>query len=560
MPCTVDVKNKKLYIKFYSIPKDMFYEKLEQVKCLYGRQFIKEEKAWEAAITENNITLLKEYGFEFINEAKKLLGEDYFKLPERYLPKIDKNILDDRLYSFQFEGVSFLEGRNGIGGIFDQPGLGKTIQALMYLKLYPELRPALIVCPCSVKLNWEKEIRIWLDNKEKVELLYKKESYEVDNDSTIFIINYDILGKTEIIKVKKNGEEKEKKVLSNDSWFYYLREIGIKVIIADECQAISNNKAWKTKAFIRLKRKIKRFIPLSGTPIKNRPAEFFTVLNLLEPRVFSNRWGYLQRFCNPSFNGFGYTFKGLTNGDELYKLIYPLMIRRKKEDVLKELPEKTIVVVPLECDKSKLDEYHKMYKKIFEKELKGKVEIQNNFELLKQLAYAAKRDFVIDWIKTFLESDEKLVLFANHIKVLDDIQNNFKKISVRIDGSVKIENRQKAIDDFQNKDKIKLFLGQIRAAGEGITLTASSNVVFVELDWNPATHDQAADRIHRISQKADAVFIYYLIANGTIENDIIEMLQIKGRMLSKILDGEEKDFIDTDIYDDLVKKLGIRNK
>lgn len=849
MPCIVDVKNDRLYIKFTCLSRDMFYEKLDQVKGLYDRSFNDKDRSWNASITENNIELLKGYGFEFINEAKKLLGKDYFKLSDRYLPDIDENLLDDRLYPFQIEGVRFLEGRNGLGGLFDDMGCidgeaiiqinragksikyklkdlyikfngleksnkykwdrsiltyarcykndldrirlnqivnvlykgkrkvlhiktksgkelkltpdhklltkkgwieinklkvgdnifingenickkcgsnknvvikekykfcgyckkciykylrkqgrspdiikrrkgkdgyiyligrpvkyhhrrstsgvlehvyimenylgrkidfenerihhkneirddnrienleivsksehkikhkaarrfgnfkhgrsenivitipkleeiiikkelkkeidvydivmrdpyrnfianniivhncGKTVQSLMYLKLHPELRPALIICPATLKLNWEKEIRMWLGNKEKIELLYGKSFYEINCDSTILIMNYEILGKTEIIEKEVNGEKKKIKILSNDSWCFYLREIGIKIIIADECQRISGHKNICTKSFIKIKKKIKRFIPLSGTPIKNRPSEFFTVLNMLDPIIFNNRWSYLQRFCNPKFNGFSYVYKGLTNGDELFKLIHPLMIRRKKEDVLKELPPKTTIIVPLECNKIELEKYLKAYKEIFEKDPDKKIEMRNEIEFLKQLTYVAKRDFVIDWIKTFLESDEKLVLFAIHRKVLDDIQKEFKDVSVRIDGSINLKDRQKAIEDFQKKDKIKLFLGQIRAAGEGITLTASRSVVFIELDWNPATHHQAEDRTHRISQESDAVFIYYLIANGTIENDIIDILQEKGKMLGKVLDGKENDFIDGDIYNDLMGRI-----
>ncbi len=701
MPCTVDIKNNKMYVKFYSLSKEMFYEKLDQVKSIpqFDRRFLEEEKAWEIVINKNNIELLKSCDFEFINEGKKLLGKDYFKPNEHYLPEIDESLLDDRMYFFQKTGVRFLEGREGLGGVFDEMGCidgesslwensneyygrvkikdlwkrfnlrkgfndfytysfneetkhffmnkinnvlykgkkkvvyiyinsrlnlrltpdhelltyfgwkevkdikegdcvytykeeleeiiykeeleeeidvydivmedphrnfiannivvhncGKTVQSLMYLKLHPELRPILIVCPATLKLNWKKEIEKWMTDNEKVEVLQGRTAYEI-NDPTILIMNYDILGKTEIIEKEVKGELKKVKIISQDSWCYYLRSIGLKVIIADECQKISNYKAIKTKSFIKIKRRVKKFIPLSGTPIKNRPSEFFTVLNLLDPITFYDRWKYLQKFCGPKFNGFGYTFKGISNADELYKLIYPLMIRRKKEEVLKELPEKTTIVIPLECSDIELEKYYKKYKEIFDKELNNKIKVKNEIEKLKQLAYAAKRDFVIQWIKDFLETGEKLVLFAVHIKVLDDIQKQFKDICVRIDGGVKVEDRQKAVDNFQTKKKIKLFLGQIRAAGEGITLTAARTVVHVELDWNPATHDQASDRTHRISQKADAVFIYYLIANGTIEDDIIKLLQEKGKMLGKVLDGKESEFIDTDIYDDLIKRI-----
>jgi len=548
MPCTVDIKNNKLYIKIKSLSKDEFNKKLDIVRSLYNREYKSKNRYWEAQICEENVIKLKEDDFEFINQAEKLLKEDFNKLPDKIIANINEELLDSRLYPFQKEGVKFIEGRNGTGMILDQMGLGKTCQSLSYLKLHPELRPALIVCPCTLKLNWEKEIKLWCD-EEKIELLSGRIPDGVNPDSTIFIINYDILAKGEKIKF---GSRK-RTVLKEGGWWEALRSLNIKIIIADECQYISNYKAIRTKAFIQIKKKIKKFIALSGTPIKNRPAEFYTVLSMIDPINFYNRWSYLNKFCNPKYNGFGYDFKGLTHGKELYKMIYPIMIRREKKDVLKDLPEKTVITVPLECNKEDYGKYIDSYNKIFEKELNNKIKGMNEIELLKQLAYAAKRDYVIKWIKDFLDTGEQLVLFAYHIKVLDDIQKEFKN-SVRIDGSVKIEDRQKAVDDFQ-KGKRQLFIGQIQAAGVGITLTAASSAVFIEFSWTPSDHLQASDRIHRIGQESDAVFIYYLIANGTIENEIVKLLQEKSKMLGKVLDGKEKNFFDEDIYEDLIKEI-----
>jgi SWI/SNF-related matrix-associated actin-dependent regulator 1 of chromatin subfamily A len=547
MSCTVDIKNEKLYIKFNSLSKDVFYEKLDIVKSLHNRKYNPDSRVWTAQIVEDNIKILKESDFEFINKAEYLTEKDFNKLPERIMPDINEELLNEDLYPFQKEGVRFLEGRNGTGMILDQMGLGKTAQSLSYLKLHPELRPALVVCPCTLKLNWEKEIKIWIGEDEKVEILQGMKPYEL-TDSDIFIINYDILGKCE--KITVNG--RTRRLLMKGGWWEVLRE-KIKIVIADEVQYIANNKTARAKAFIQIKKKVKKFIALSGTPIKNRPSEFFTVLSMIEPKTFYDRWKYLHRYCNPKYNGFGYDFKGLTNGKELFRTIYPLMIRRNKKDVLKDLPEKTIITVPLECDKNDYEKYMISYKEIFKKDLKSKLQMQNEIEFLKQLAYTAKRNFVIKWIKDFLDTGEKLVLFGYHIKVLDDIQKEFPD-SVRIDGGVKLKDREKAVEDFQN-GKAQLFIGQIQAAGVGITLTAASSCVFVEFGWSPSDHDQASDRIHRIGQESDAVFVYYLIADGTIENEIVKLLQEKSKTVGKVLDGKEKNFFDEDIYEELMKGI-----
>ena len=143
----------------------------------------------------------------------------------------------------------------------------------------------------------------------------------------------------------------------------------------------------------------------------------------------------------------------------------------------------------------------------------------------------------IDWIKQYLETENKLVVFATHKQTTQAIISAFPEISVRLEGGMDGNEKQKSVDRFQNDKRTRLFVGNIKAAGVGLTLTASSNTCFVELGWTPGEHDQAEDRVHRIGQKADSVNAYYLIADGTIENQIIELLDKKRKVLADILDG-----------------------
>ena len=444
--------------------------------------------------------------------------------------------MKDKLRPFQKRGVLWLEKVNGIGLLADEMGLGKSAQAISYIYINPELRPVLVICPASIKINWSKEIKKW-SNEESL-LLYGKKSSHVANYPW-YIINYDILA--EEIKIAN------KKVLKDTSWIYKLASLGIKAIIIDECQAIVNPSAVRSKAVVTLKKILPnvKFIALSGTPIKNRPKEFFTILNLLVPKIFPNRWRYLHKYCNPKYNGFGWTFDGATKIDELQELIKPLMLRRLKEDVLKDLPPKQRIIIPLETDKVALQNYIDatiQFKLWVQDHIDNKLDLQINIDRLKQLAYLAKRNGCIKWLEEYLDSGNKLVIATYHKNTLDDLYNHFKKISVCIDGGITGEKRQLAVDAFQKDDKIKFIFIQILCA-PGLTLTKANATCTVEFSWSPSDHFQLEDRVHRISQEADSVFAYYLIAPKTIEENIIQLIDEKQEVLGKLFDGKEKDKI-----------------
>jgi SWI/SNF-related matrix-associated actin-dependent regulator of chromatin subfamily A-like protein 1 len=458
--------------------------------------------------------------------------------------------LKDKLRPFQRQGIQWLEKVNGIGLLADEMGLGKSCQAITYLKINPELRPALIICPASIKINWSLEIKKWADEDSLI--LYGKKASHIAK-YLYYIINYDILA--EEIKIGK------KKVLKDTSWIFKLASMGIKAIIIDECQFITSNTAIRSKAVMTLKKILPdaKFIALSGTPIKNRPKEFQVVLSMLSPKnkLLTNRWKYLFRFCNPKHNGFGWTFDGATNIDQLQELIKPLMLRRTKDEVLKDLPPKQRIIIPLETDKVALKNYEDATEqfKIWAKDHIDKgLDLQINIDRLKQLAYLTKRNSVIKWLEEYPEN--KLVIATYHKNTLEDLYTHFKKESVFIDGSITGEKRQKAIDSFQKDKKIKYIFIQILCA-PGLTLTAANATCTVEFSWSPSDHFQLEDRVHRLTQEADSVFAYYLIAPGTIENEIIKMIDTKQVVLGKLLDGKENDkiFNQNNIVKNILKNL-----
>lgn len=566
-----------IYVKF-AFPKGdtQFSDCLAKVKTLPNREWLQDSKVWKISLSFEAVEKLIEWEFEV---DQSLI--DYKKGFEVN----QDNITDDfdfpfglDLYSFQKKGVSFIEDRGGRALIADEMGLGKTIQALAYLAKHPEIRPVFFIVPATLKENWRREalkcmpgskIKVWSgrstlkginkllkqhareyakvkDGKSKSKWNARKNQLIKDKNRILdetdfskydmFIINYDILFDR-----------------TDD-----LSSINPEIMIIDECHAIKNSSSLRTQAVMSLGKRTKKIIALSGTPIINRPREFFNIIRLIRKDLFPSDWSYLQRFCNPKYNGFGWDFNGSSNENELHDILTrTIMIRRLKKDVLKDLPEKIRSVIPISIDDSKYSEDEQRMIEWLEEEVRGADNVLSEIEKLKQLAVMYKINSCISWIEDFLESGEKLVVFATHHKTIDIIMDHFKKGAVKLDGRDSPAQKQNAVDLFQEDPDIKLFVGNIKAAGVGITLTAASNTCFLELGWTPGEHDQAEDRVHRIGQK-DSVTAWYLISEGTIEEDIANVIDRKRKILDAVLDGEETK--DEALFKELLNKIRDRRK
>lgn len=505
---------------------DFDWATVENVKTLPNRKFYdngNNRKYWLCPYTTEAVEKLKSWEFEL---DPKL--EEYYNkvntITNTILPNITIPELDEILYPFQKEAIAFIEARNGRALLALDMGLGKSIISLGWLKLHEDRKPVLIVCPATLKLNWLREINKWFPNENNIQILYGKHPNE-NITGDIVIINYDILA----------------------DWVNALIKIPFKVLILDESHFIKNRAANRTKAVKAISKNIPHILALTGTPILNRPIEIYNVLKILAPNQTPNFWEYVNRYCGARHNGFGWDFNGATNTEELHKkLSSTIMFRRLKKDVLQDLPDKIRTYVPIELDnkntyvRAEEDFVDFIYK------TKGKnaaMRVSNaeaiaKVEVLKQVAVKGKLKQVKEWINDFLSTDGKLVVFAIHRFVIDELMKEFKDIAVKVDGSVTGVNRDKAVQAFQNDDKIRLFIGNINAAGVGLTLTVASNVVFIELPWSPAILEQAEDRCHRIGQK-DTVNIYYLLGVDTIEEKIAKMLDSKRKILDTVLDGKK---------------------
>lgn len=509
---------------------------------LTKRAWDPEEFVWQVDATPVSLELLGSIKCEvaeevssFINKVKKekdaameasRATKSNIKIPSpkglEYMP-------------FQKAGIAYaMNHKNTL--IADEMGLGKTIQAIGVINSDPSIESVLVVCPASLKLNWKKEVEKWLVRKMDVNILSKGDKVS----KGVFILNYDIIHK-----------------MVDDL-------PAVDLIILDESHYIKNNKAKRTKATIAVAKKAERRILLTGTPIKNRPIELWTQINLLCPETFKSWWYYAKRYCGAYKGQWGVELGGATNIEELYeKLRLTCMVRRLKKDVLKELPSKVRQVIELpangcssiirkenqlmEARRSSLDALHvavelakasndESYYEEAVRQLKEayKVSFTEMAKIRKEVA-VSKIPYVINHIEDSIEDGEKIIVFAHHREVCDSIYNQFKDKAVILTGSTKNEDRQKAVDRFQSDPEVKVFVGSLHAAGTGITLTASSRVLFAELDWTPAIMQQAEDRAHRIGQE-DNVLIQYLVLEGSLDSKIANDIANKLAVIEKALD------------------------
>ncbi len=432
------------------------------------------------------------------------------------------------LYDFQKAGVEFALARPRTL-IADDMGVGKTIQAIGFINMV-QPRSVLIICPASVKLNWVRELEKWVYDFPTIGVSYGNKPFPEDNN--IVIINYDILSKFH-------------DQIHSKEW---------DVLIIDESQYLKNPGAKRTVEAYggkgRAGIKAKRVLALTGTPIVNRPVELFPTLNYLDPKTFPSFFKFAMRYCGAFQSGWGWDFTGATNLEELQTLLRTtVMIRRLKRDVLPELPGKTRQIIELPTSGlTRVIKTEMKAVKIYKKQVQDlSMTSFSAFTELAELRYEtalAKVPAVINYLKDIIESGQKVVCFAWHKDVINKIREAFIEHPYNyhscITGDTPVKKRQAVVDEFQNNKHCTLFVGNILAAGVGITLTAASQVVFAELDWVPGNMSQAEDRCDRIGQDS-CVNVKHLVLEGSIDAYIAKMLVNKQEVIDQALDKKEVD-------------------
>lgn len=451
---------------------------------------------------------------------------------------------DFKLYPFQEEGVATIQAKDGRCLVGDQMGLGKTIQILTYIARNPSVRPVIVVCPASVKGTWEHEAKLHLGMR--VDVLYgTKAGFDRVKGCKIVVVNYDILY----------------------AWVKHLKKLKPELVVCDESHYLMSPGTRRTKAVKALIDGVKKFIPVSGTAITSRPIQLFPVLQMLWPKKFRSRHKFGTEFCRARFRFGQWDYRGASNLKRLHRRLTRLgMVRRLKKDVLKDLPERRRMVVPISLPPEAMKEYNaasgdtaKWLRANYGKrsaDAASRAEALVMVGHLKRLAAKLKLDMMVEWVENFLEeTDEKIILFCVHKAVVRKLQEKFKGQCAVVTGEVTGTRRQQQFNTFNTDPKCRVFIGNIQAAGVGWSAKKCSTTAFLEMSWNPGDHSQAADRTHGIGRGQEGVQsdTYWLIATGTIEEALCKGLEVKQKNVDAVLDGRMVE--DLDLHDSLMKEI-----
>ena len=447
-----------------------------------------------------------------------------------------------KLLNFQKEGLDFLLKSSGNALLADEMGLGKTVQTLSYTATEKQTFPLLVVAPLVTLKNWEREIEKFLKKKSRngrildsespsVTIIRTGKSHELPK-TDIYIINYELL-------FKRNED---------------ISKLGIRTIVCDEVHNLRSKTTQKYKAVKKLAAlpSILYRIGLSGTPIYNRGSEIWPIIDIIKPGLLGSFKEFCEYFCYVNDKGKAIVLenKRASLRNELQKHV---MLRRKKADVLKELKDKVRYKEVIAADTDYyLEELDKIWMKVEAEqkddaatEFSKSASYHRAIQSERQIAGIAKVPHVINFVKNIMEIEESVVVFCHHKVIHKLLHQSLQEFSpVSIIGGQSDATRQDQIDKFQ-KGESKLMIAGIRAGNVGINLTRAKYVIFAELDWSPAIHRQAEDRLHRIGQK-NTVFAYYLIGNGTLDDHVANILVDKSYEIDEIMDETKENYENKD--------------
>jgi SWI/SNF-related matrix-associated actin-dependent regulator 1 of chromatin subfamily A len=516
---------------------------ISDIKLIPGRRFDSTSKNWVIpAVSKRHLEqLAMKHGFSFQgSETPSIFKNFVYDIPE--MPTLAADIpLKRELFPFQKQGVQYiLDKKRVIVG--DQPGLGKTAQAIAAL-IAADTFPALIICPSSLKENWRREVEMWtsktamvLNDNIKGTWNYFFEAKLAD----IFIVNFESLKKYFVAEINQPIGADGKKVPLRINHVKFSAKINLfKAVVVDESHRVKDFKTQQAK-FTKGVCSGKEYIfLLTGTPVVNKPRDLVSQLGILD------RLGDMGGYKNFE--------KWFCEADNRWRELNVLLrrncfYRREKSDVLKDLPAKMRQAVI--CDITTRREYNdaltdladylKRYKQATDEQIQRSMrgEIMVRIGALKNISARGKIADVVDYVSNVVDAGEKIILFT-HLREVQQQLKSFFPGAVTILGDDDMATRQRNVDAFQNDPRVQVIICSIKAAGVGLTLTASSRVAFVELPWHPADCEQCEDRAHRIGQ-TDSVQCTYFLGKDTIDEDIYKIIADKRDMSRQITGAREE--------------------
>ena len=474
------------------------------------------------------------------------------------------------LMPFQRAGVAWLlsHPRALVG---DEMGLGKTVETIGLINAAPAIQRVLIICPASLKSNWRNELKTWLTRPLTIGIADRHTYPAAD----IVVINYESLF-GEDLEVPTDGRRKKKK---RSIEFFYQHDAlkrEYDLLVVDECHRCKNPDANRSRAVYGIN--AKRMAFLTGTPLVNRPVELWPIISHLDRETWywttpqgqrkPTFFKYAKRYCAAFQTGRGWDMSGASHLDELQEILRTtIMIRRLKSQVLTELPPKRRQIIEIEPNgaadsiRAEIEAYERHEESLAN--LRAEVEMAKASEdateyetavarlrsagriaftelsRLRHETALAKVPKAIEHVEDIIDGGAKVIVFAHHKDVIAMIAEAFGAAAVTLTGDTSLSDRDEAVQRFQTNEQIRVIIGSIAAAGVGLTLTASSTVVFAELDWVPGNITQAEDRAHRIGQ-AESVLVQHLVFDGSLDAKMAKVLVRKQAVADAALDREKK--------------------
>ena len=445
--------------------------------------------------------------------------------------KMDK--LNRKLYDHQKSGIKFLLSRSGCI-LGDDMGLAKTAQSII-AALESGAERILVVCPASVKINWLREINCYCDDVVIV-------SGKKWKSAKFTIINYDIL--KNFHTVKERGKKQEDIILKRE-----LIDAKFDIVIIDEAHKLKNPKSIRGKIMseLSIKFNVNRVWLLTGTPITNRPMDYYNLLKIIRSSISENWIYYTKRYCagRHFFKKLKSGVKkeiwltdGASNLEEMANKTKNIILRRKKEDVL-DMPEKTIVPLFHELEENERSEYDTLWDEYVElRQAEGKpINLQRDLTesmLLRKFIAMKSIPRTIDIVENAIEQGHKVIVFTTFTDELLELANYFGNSAVTHYGKMTEKQKQRSIDDFMSNSKINILIGNVISAGVGINLTAADIIVFNSFDWTPGNNSQAEDRAFRIGQKNN-VTVYYHLFMRTVSTYMWKILDSKKNIIAIVM-------------------------